>query len=320
MTRRIAASPLTTRTWLPRALAAAMVLGCLATLWLGYWATEGWRRSSIELVERTLDEQIGLAWMVLTRDMRGAQASILTVSGENLREAVANELLDTCARLFAMYPYPESVFSWGRDAKGAPVTHVYNRAARLPPWWSGGPTPTSFPVVLCEDGRPLYAVIETVLRYADARKQVVVFETMVGGTPYQVVARLEYERPESTALAWVLGFTVNLEWARDRYFRDLAEQVSSARLAEPIVAVAVLDERGQTVAGGSYTQAGGSARSRSFPLLFADPAILPVLPPSELPVRSWSVRVSTGEDGTLAAVARSMNRTFLLICLAVATM
>jgi len=87
-----------------------------------------------------------------------------------------------------------------------------------------------------------------------------------------------------------------------------------------MVAVAVLDERGKTVAGGTLSQADGSARSRSFPLLFADPALLPVVPPSDLPVPSWSVLVSTGEDGTLAAVARSMNRTFLLICLAVGMM
>ena len=73
-----------------------------------------------------------------------------------------------------------------------------------------------------------------------------VFETQLAGEPYQVVARLFYQDAFRERPVGLVGFTVNLRWARGEYFPDFARQM--ARIGSGF-AVAIVDGAGRLVAG-----------------------------------------------------------------------
>jgi hypothetical protein len=184
-------SPLWQRTWVLRGLGIGLVLGSAATLWLAYTATYQWRQNTELLLERKTEEELTLAHTSVIRDMRGAQAAMLTVPREQLLDPAPHDLMQTCARIFAKYPYPESVFSWRPDEAGLPIVLVFDRADRPPPWRVNPGATRSFPVQPHTEAGKLLWVVDAVLEYAIHRKHIAVFETLVEGVPYQIVARLE---------------------------------------------------------------------------------------------------------------------------------
>jgi signal transduction histidine kinase len=112
---------------------------------------------------------------------------------------------------------------------------------------------------------------------------------------------------------------VNLSWVRETYFAELSEQVSRLGRASPVMSVSFLDEDGFTVTHGLVQRTASRVKDRPFPLLFVDPGMLPVLPPPELPVRWWLVRVQAEDEKAMRAAAGAANVTFALILLAVVT-
>ena len=135
-----------------RALAAGLTTGivlAVATLiWLAYSGVQGWRTSAAALAEERASENAQLLVRALTRDMRGAQASVLaSPRWDEFMLDPQSDLGTLVASAFARYPYPESFFAWRADEP--PV--FFNRFDRRPPWIEVRPPEVPFPVTTSDD-------------------------------------------------------------------------------------------------------------------------------------------------------------------------
>jgi signal transduction histidine kinase len=279
---------------MPIVLSIGMSIAVFALAGYAYRAVREWRRSSLVLVQRTVDETADLLVTAVTRDMRGAQALVL--ANRDARDYATQSLPDfsiEVASAFTRYPYPESFFGW-RQSDGDIV--FFSRATRSPPWASIPRLDARFPVEVVSNPEIGRTLVEQIQRHSANRRPYAYFDTVLAGVPYKIVARLQYADVFRDRLEYVTGFTVNLAWVRQHYFAEIVSEV--ARIGEGGTALdyAVLDETGIPVGG---RIAGAPATVRSFPLQFFDSSISDLHPDDSTP-SMWQVRVSAMRDPILS--------------------
>ena len=76
---------------------------------------------------------------------------------------------------------------------------------------------------------------------------------------------------------------------------------------------AVIDEHGRRIAGTLEPASRQGVASRAFPVLFFDPTLLAVDPPSDLELRSWTVAASAAGDPTFVLAARGARRSLIVV-------
>jgi len=300
-------------TWL--AILVCCGIGALA--WYGYHATAEWQRSSALVVERRSQEAADLMTTALIRDMRGVQTTILT-SQEESRHVFRPpyEINDLVAAAFARYPYPECFFGWG----GQQVPVVFARTDRLPRWLPQNQQSDLYPVRAVANPAALAALRRRVELDVNLRRRYSIFEIDIDRTPYQVIALLSYQDVTREELASVFGFMVNLDWARDRYFPDIAQQVSQLTGTTSGIVFSLWDEHKHRVAGSSPGGSVDLAATRSFPILFFDPVLTAIDPPDDLSQRAWTISTSAAGDPTYALATRGARRSLIVVAAAVITL
>ena len=162
--------------------------------WHDYTTTSAWQRSSGLLLERRADEALELLASAFSRDMHGAQASVLAVlSGAELTADGLHEMRSDAANAFARYPYIESLFAWRRFSPSADVV-FFNRAERRPGWATPRTQAAAFPVEVWERApfSPEF-VSRFEHRSGDADRARPCSRPPLDGDVYQVIARLLYE-------------------------------------------------------------------------------------------------------------------------------
>jgi signal transduction histidine kinase len=288
---------------------------CLATgalTFLAYFATREWTRGTDLLLRRRAAEALALVGAAINRDMKGAWTTLLVPINEVSIEDDPYELLQSTAQVFARFPYPESVFLWKNDG-GDGAFYLFNRANRRPPWdreeYPNGP----FPVVLRREGAALRSTLAELRKGAAAGSAFASVNTTVEGRPYQIVAHLFFDPGREHQLVGIVGFTVNIDWLTREYFRPLLSEVARIGGGEEPLAFTVTDNQGRLVANIGAPPAGALAVSRSFPLLFLDPAVLSYASGRGPAVANWDVHVGPTPDNTLLTALSSARRTFLLL-------
>jgi signal transduction histidine kinase len=292
-------------------LAALIFCGLCALAWFGYRATDQWQRSAALLADHRGREAADLLTRALVRDMNGVQMSILN-SPEQNRHAfdppyTANDLV---ALAFARYPYPEFFFGWTPSSGG---TVMFARTERLPTWIAPHGGADVYPVVVRRDPPEIAALRRRVESDIVKRRRYSVFDTSIGGAPYQVVALLTYEGMARERLDRVFGVAVNLEWARDHYFNDILQQVAQIAGSGSATSFAIVDEQGRRVAGTLEPDARQTVATREFPVLFFDPTLVAVDPPADLTQRFWTVATSAAGDPTFVLAARGARRSLVVV-------
>src|SRR5215510_13548983 len=234
------------RSYYVQILAALLVVTTILLMWFGYRATAEWQRSTRQVVDRRTVEVLYLMVTALSRDMRGVQNQVLPQLNPSTNDAEMFELSDEIAKAFARFPYPDSFFSWtGSDEKGS--LYVFNRADRPPSWHSGKLQTTEFPTTVLKNPEELAPMMRLVRNPSALRARFVVFETSIGGEPYQVIARPVYIPASRTVLKGIVGFTVNLNWVRDHYFKELDTQVTRVVEGRGSMVLEVFDEKNSPV-------------------------------------------------------------------------
>src|SRR5262249_52948187 len=142
---------------------------------------------------------------------------------------------------------PDSFFSWTSDAGGKGALYVFNRADRPPTWHKTGVQSTTFPTTLLKDPPELANTTHLLREQASLRTHFIVFETTIDGEPYQVIALPVYLPASRTALKGIVGFTVNLNWVRAHYFKELAAQVSHVVEGRGAMVLEIFDEKGAVI-------------------------------------------------------------------------
>jgi signal transduction histidine kinase len=109
----------------------------------------------------------------------------------------------------------------------------------------------------------------------------------------------------------VIGFTVNREWVREHYFKEIATAVLRVRGETQTGSIAIFDERGVVVvAAGSSGRRGITVR-REFPPMFFDPGI--VAPSAEHARQPWTASIVVGEDPAILAEPLGASVTYVIL-------
>ncbi len=283
-------------------------LAAAATLaWAGYRAVDAWRDSARLVAERRAESAVNLLVTAITRDMRGVQTLLLGSAGT---EDPA-DLTDRVASAFARYPYPELFFAWRASD---PAATFFTRANRPPAWLPASDHPARLPVLLTHDafGEGLLA---RVADDAALSREYSLFDVEHAGATYQVVARLTYADRFRERLEAVFGFLVNLDWVRQHYFHDLAEEVSGIEGYRNGLTFRVFDAAGTPVVG-PQAPAGAPSRTRTFPLVFFDPAVAGAVPAPDLSRPTWKAEAVVVDDATLNAAQAGAQRTLIVATIA----
>jgi signal transduction histidine kinase len=309
------------RSYYVQVLAALLIVATILLMWFGYRATSEWQRSTRLVVDRRAVEVLYLLVTAITRDMRAVQTQVLPQLNPSTNDAERFELSDEIAKAFARFPYPDSFFSWtGSDEKGS--LYVFNRADRPPSWHSRKIQTTEFPTTVLKNPEELAPMMRLVRNPSALRARFVVFETNIGGEPYQVIARPVYIPASRTVLKGIVGFTVNLNWVRAHYFSELDAQLTRVVEGRGSMVLEVLDEKGSPVTSNraalNVPNDRESERERKFPLMFFDPVLRATAPEEALPTRYWTARTQAAPDESILAAARGARRTFMLISIAAA--
>ena len=305
------------REWSTTLLVVGIVASVSALGWLGYRAVAGWRHSATLLAEQRASETVDRLVTVLSRDMRGVQTTVLaSAQWDQFMLDSPYDVRNLAASAFARYPYPESFFAW----RGVPTPEgivFLDRSDRRPVWMTGDVGPNRFPVIVEFEPRVARQLLDRVLKDAGRRRRFSIFEATLGGTRYQVVARLLYRDPLRGQLEGVFGFTVNLAWVRQHYFPDVTRQVARIGSSSSTFPLTLLDAGGIPVASSSTAPLREPVRRRDLPLTFFDPLLAAVDPPPDLPRETWTVVAGAGGDPALTDAVQASNGTLVVAALAI---
>ena len=294
-------------------LAVAICVPLVVVIALGYRAEEDWAHGEERLASRRASEAVDLLVTALRRDMQAVQNSVLPAWWEGAALDPADDIRDLAASAFARYPDPESFFVWRADAAEMPMP-FFNRSERPPAWAQTAAERSSFPVVVARPSDVSRTLLARIHDDAAVERRFSVFELPLGGKPYQVVARLFYRDVYREHLVGVVGFTVNLEWARRHYFPEIAQEVARIGDGPP---VSVVDDRGRQVAGPIGLPSRGALVRRGFPVTFFDPLTAGVDPGAGRSYPFWEVQAVVGDDAVFRATSIARKRALATSALAV---
>ncbi len=289
-----------------RWLVAAVCASAAVLVWIGYRAISEWEQAAAQVASRRAEAAVNLLIAALARDMRGVQQLILTsVERDGIAQA-SGELVRPIGNAMARYPYPEVFFAW-RDPATPESVRFYSRPERRPPWLTQPSGDPMFPVVASREPAMARQLLRRIDRDCAEGRRFSVFD-FTADVPYQVIALVSYADPLREQPSSVVGFMVNLNWARAHYFSDLVDQVARIEGTDRAVEFSILDDANRAVVG-----AGGggqpSTSAQRFPFAFFDPLIVAVDPPPDLQITSWTAIANPAHDPTLAAAESGARRT-----------
>ena len=293
-------------------LAAAIGLSALALVSIGYRAVVEWQHAAGLVASRRAAAAADLLASALSRDMRGAHTLVLLAAErDRLAAGSSADLMHPITGAFTRFPYVEAFFSW-RDVPDEDVV-FYSRVERRPAWLSGTAETTLYPVNTGSDRRVGRRLLQRLQADAQQGRRFSAFVMRIGSVDYQAAAVITYADAAHEHPIALMGYLVDLAWARTHYFGELIAQVSAIEGADRAVHFAILDEEGRTVAG-TAPLPGDSApvARRPFQAAFFDPSAVAVDPPTDLHLATWTAVAETRGDPTLAAAERGARRTLAI--------
>lgn len=308
--------PRSPRGWRLISLVFPLVGATAVLVWLTWEATTRMEDSDRIALRRRASEMAALTASAINRDMKGAWLSVLTsVNADSIPDGPPYDLLPAAARAFARFPYPETLLVWQRGRDGSAHTYALNRTDRPIAWDLHDLTQDPYPVVLVEDPAPMRPVIDALLQRAADRRPYAVVNTTVAGQPVQVVGHLLAGDRGSPQPSAMLALVVNLDWVRQSYLDSLLQQVARIDAPRASMDIRVVDERGRLVGASGPLSDQPIEQSRTFPLLFFEPALVSSLarPAPVFPL--WTLEVRQ-EPGAAAAAQSLRLRMMLLAALA----
>ena len=299
-------------------LAAIAFLGVFA---LGYSAVSlanQLKHNAVLLADRQSELAARILTTAVTRDMRGAQTSVLdSAEVKSVRFDLTLDLEEIVARAFARYPYPECFFAWSAEH---PRMFLFIRTDRAIPWARSQPPITPYPVETVSSPQVEHLLQQRVSAQTGRGQLYSVFEFPIDETIYQAVAIAFYQDSAHERLDRVFGFIVNVGWVRDHYFSDLITQTAQLAARSPNIDFVLSDERGAVVAhGGGPGRYAGSAIQQFSPTFF-DPALATANMAAGASLPLWTLTVSAGDDAFVVASIRSSRQAVILIVCGAATL
>jgi signal transduction histidine kinase len=297
-------------------LAAAIGLSALALVSIGYRAVAEWQHAASLVASRRAASAAELLVSALAHDMRGAHTSVLLSVGRDGLSNSPADLMHPIAGAFTRYPYAEAFFSWNNTPDADVV--FYSRAERRPSWLSGTVATTLYPVITGSDRRVGHQLLDRLGVDAQQGRRFSAFSLKIGADEYQVASTITYDDARRERTVSVLGYIVNLRWAREHYFGELTSQVAAIESGDRSVRFAIVDDNQRPVTGTPFASSSEAPSSdapsavRTFPVAFFDPAAVAVDPPPDLGLVWWTAEATAKDEPTLAAAERGARRTLAI--------
>src|SRR5687767_5126424 len=132
--------------------------------------------------------------------MRAVQSSLFLVVQQDDLLNRPTELDHRIAATLARYPYPEAFVVW-RKPPSADSVNFYSRSSRRPLWMAGGEDeadPNPLPLVVGRDEGTGRRLLNRIAEDSARDRRFSIFESELGGIPYQVVTVLFYDQSGKT--------------------------------------------------------------------------------------------------------------------------
>jgi signal transduction histidine kinase len=310
--------PLTARGGTITAWLAMLVLaGVLPLAWVGYRAANAWQSSAAQLLKQRQQQIAGSLAINLVRDMRAVQATVIDRREWTTVELTSPErLAQVLAPVFRRYAYPEVFFA----ARLPLEPNFLARASRMPSWAAA---PAGEAAGMRWFRNPEVAeLLRTHIRSDAGRgRDYSIFPLNIGGTQYQVVIRFLRGAAGADSPTAVVGFLVNMDWARQFYFVPLLQSVVAgtdvpveSQIPDPKgVEFALLDQQGKTVGGRREIAKDREPYVRRLNVYFFDPAMANTEAVHDLEKWMWTMQVAIGGDSTIAIATSGARRTMLVL-------
>jgi signal transduction histidine kinase len=297
-------------------LAVLVLAGVLALTWFGYRAANEWQSNAAQLIERR-QQQIAVAMTLnIVRDMRAVQATVIDRREWATHELDSPEqLARALAPAFGRYAYPEVFF-----ASQLPLElNFLTRESRLPSWAAPGDMSNGIRWFKNADVAGLLQA--RVVEDAGTGRQYSIFPVDIDGAEYQVVTRFLRGASSVESPMGVLGFLVNMDWARTHYFVPMLASILAgtnvmveSQVVDPTgVEFALLDRHRNAIAGRSRIPDDRRPTTRRFSAIFFDPSMVNTEAVHDLEHWVWALQVSAAQDPTLAIALRGARRTMLAL-------
>jgi len=286
-------------------LAACVIASVALLVYLAYRGVTEWEHSAALLAARRTDVAADQLVTAITRDMRGIQARLLTAFHVDETSPDAPLDFSDVISAFARYPYAEAFFA-GQSRSDSMM--FYSRADRPPGWLPKPDERTIFPVVLSTDRRVGRQFLDRIEQSVAEGRSFATFDWAPSTGTRQVIAQLTYRDSVPDQLDSFVGFVVDLDWVRRYYFQELVGQVLKMQGPDAGLTMSVYDAAGTPiVAAGGAAQ--GFSSTRQFALLFFNPTLVTVDPPSDLRRDTWTVRTAVSDDRMFGAARVGARRT-----------
>jgi signal transduction histidine kinase len=296
-------------------LAALVLAGVVALTWFGYRAASEWQSNAAQLLERRQYQVAVSLSLNLARDLRAVQTFIDRHEWGSDELESPKQLADVVAPVFGRYAYPEVFFA----SRFPQNLKFVARPSRLPSWAASGGE--SQGVRWFKNAEVAELLWSRLLHDADSRRQYSVFRFDIGGSEYQVVTRFLRGPSPDDYPSGVLGFMVNMDWARPHYFVQTVDsalagtrEVIETQVVDPAgIEFALIDEKGAPVGGRPAIPADRRPTTRRLRAYFFDPAMTITEAVHDVEHWEWVMQVSATEDPTLAMALRGARRTMLVL-------
>jgi len=297
-------------------LAILVLAGVLPLTWVGYRAANEWQSNVAQLIMRRQQQVSGSLTINLARDMRAVQATVIDRREWRTVELTSPEhLAEVLAPVFRRYAYPEVFFA----ARLPLEPNFLARESRLPSWAAPGGESAGMRWFRNADVAKLLEA--RVLSDAGSGRHYSIFPLNIGGTEYQVVTRFLRGATDADSPMAVLGFLVNMDWARAHYFIPMLESVIAGTgmpieglIVDPTgVEFALLDQHGRAVGGRPAIAADRQPTLRRLNAYFFDPPMANTEAVHDLQRWVWAVQVSAAGDPALAIAPTAARRTVLVL-------
>jgi signal transduction histidine kinase len=313
-------SPLTARSGAITASLAILVLaGVVPLAWVGYRAANAWQSSAAQLLKQRQQQIAGSLTINMARDMRAVQVTVIDRREWRTAELTSPErLAQILSPVFRRYAYPEVFFA----ARLPMEPNFLARAERLPSW--AAPQGESADIRWFRNAEVAELLKTRIAGDAASGRHYSIFPLNVAGTDYQVVMRFLRDAPSADSPTAVVGFLVNMDWARKSYFVPFLKSVVAgtdvpveSQLPDPAgVEFALLDEQGHAV-GGQRIAKDRKPTARHVNVYFFDPAMATTEAAHDLQKWVWTIQVSISGDSTLAVATTGARRTMVVLAASV---
>lgn len=206
-------------------------------------------------------------------------------------------------------PFIEELWLWSEEGEGQrDAFYVFDRD-------SLGPRTNTSSHRLRESAARHAQFVPLVRTLGEERRAIVAFPSIVDGRRKYVQLQLGFEGPNRERVTRLLGFMVDADELRSRYFPSLIERRLS-QVQQPIgfppLKLYLADGDNKPVVADAAADSTVIVDERTFPLVFFDSELLEYAAPYEQSRETWRLRTSYGTQ-TIPAIVNASTRPQMLL-------